>query len=236
MGIAIEMGRFTTILWDLDQTILDFKRSQEYALSYCFEKMGLQINDNIHALYVAINDDYWDRLEKGEVTKEELFAGRYRTLFEKLNITGKSPEKMAELYQEILGSVYFFLDEADKIIMQLKEQGYKQYIVTNGFLKTQANKIRISGLDKLVDASFASEEIGYPKPRKEYFDACFARMKGITREECILVGDSLTSDMQGGIGAGIATCWYNPTGKANHLHLAIDHEIRDLHEVPLILQ
>lgn len=230
------MGRFTTILWDLDQTILDFKRSQRYALSYCFEKMGFQINEEIHALYVMINDNYWERLEKGEVAKEELFAGRFHTLFEKLNITGISPEKMAELYQKVLGSVYFFQDEADKVIMQLKEQGYKQYIVTNGFLKTQANKIRISGLDKLVDASFASEEIGYPKPRKEYFDACFARMKGITRGECILVGDSLTSDMQGGIGAGIATCWYNPTGKANHLNLAIDHEIRDLHEVPLILQ
>lgn len=230
------MSKFTTILWDLDQTILDFNRSQRYALTYSFEKLGLYINDEIIALYSDINDSYWKRLEKGEISKEEVHSGRFRTLFEKLNITGISAEEIAIIYQEALGSVYFFQDEADQLIMRFKEQGFGQYILTNGFLKTQANKIRISGLDKLVDDSFPSEEIGYPKPRKEYFDACFARMGAITREECILVGDSLTSDMQGGIGAGIAVCWYNPEGRPNDLNLAIDYEIRDLHELTFVLQ
>lgn len=229
------MSRFTTILWDLDQTILDFKKSQDYALRYSFKKLGLEIDDEIAALYSAINDSYWKRLERGEIGKEEIYNGRFRTLFEKLGITGITSAEIEEIYQTALGSVFFFQDEADKLIMQLKERGFKQYIITNGFNRTQANKVHISGLDKMVDGVFVSEVIGHPKPYKEYFDACFARMDGVSREECILVGDSLTSDIQGGFNAGIATCWYNPDKCPNTSGLQIDYEIRDLRELQRIL-
>lgn len=229
------MSRFTTILWDLDQTILDFKKSQRYALRYSFEKLRLEINDEIEALYSDINDSYWKRLERGEIRKEEIHNGRFRTLFEKLGVTGITSEEIEEIYQTALGSVFFFQDEADKLIMQLKERGFKQYIITNGFNRTQANKVHISGLDKMVDGVFVSEIIGYPKPHKEYFDACFAKMGGVSREECILVGDSLTSDIQGGVNAGIATCWYNPEKCPNTSGLLIDYEIQDLRELLHIL-
>ena len=230
------MSKFTTILWDLDQTILNFKRSEDYALRYCFEQLGLEIDDEKVALYSAINDGYWKRMERGEITKEEVLIGRFRTFFEELSITERKPEEIREIFQDALGSVYFFQDEADKLIILLKEKGYRQYIVTNGVNRTQARKVRLSGLDKLVDGVFVSELMGYPKPRKEYFDACFAEMEGISREECILVGDSITSDMQGGVNAGIATCWYNPDGKPNDSGLILDYEIQDLRELKFILQ
>lgn len=229
------MGKFTTILWDLDQTILDFEKSQDYALRYSFEKFGLEIDDEKVALYAAINDSYWKRLERGEITKEEVLLGRFITLFEKLNITEVLPEEIQPVYQDALGNVFFFQDEADKLIVSLKEQGYRQYIVTNGVNRTQTKKVKLSGLDKLMDGVFISELIGYPKPQKEYFDACFAQLEGITREECILVGDSLTSDMQGGVNANVATCWYNPNKQENYLNLPIDYEIRSLQELPAVL-
>lgn len=229
------MRKFTTILWDLDQTILDFNRSMEYALRYSFDKLQLALDEGQIALYSAINDSYWKRLERGEITKDEVLIGRFRTFFERLGITGRAPEEIADIYQDALGSVFFFRDEADKLIMQLKEQGYKQYIITNGVNRTQAKKLRLSGLDKLVDGVFVSELLGHPKPQKEYFDACFERMEGITREECILVGDSITSDMQGGINAGVTTCWYNPDKQPNSSGLAVDYEIRDLWELPTII-
>lgn len=119
--------------------------------------------------------------------------------------------------------------------MQLKEKGYRQYIVTNGVNRTQAKKVHLSGLDKMVDGVFVSELMGYPKPRKEYFDACFAQLKGVTRAECLLVGDSITSDMQGGINAGIDVCWYNPKKQENPSGLAFNYEIRNLHELLQIL-
>ncbi|MDE6749780.1 MAG: YjjG family noncanonical pyrimidine nucleotidase [Lachnospiraceae bacterium] len=229
------MGRFTTILWDLDQTILDFKKSQNYALRYSFGKLGLEINDDIVSLYNDINDSYWKRMERGEIGKEEIHKGRFKTLFEQLGITGITTEEIEEIYQNALGSVFFFQDEADKLIMQLKEKGFKQYIITNGFNKTQANKVHISGLDKMVDGVFVSEIIGCPKPYKEYFDACLARMDGVLADECIIVGDSLTSDIQGGLNAGITTCWYNPTECPNSLGISIDYEIRILRELLNIL-
>lgn len=229
------MKKYTTILWDLDQTILDFAKSQDYALRYTFRRFGRKIGEAEVSAYAAINDTYWKRLERGEITKEEVLLGRFLTLFERLGITEIAPEAFGEIYQDALGDVFFFQDEADQIIMRLKEAGYKQYIVTNGVNRTQAKKVRLSGLDKMVDGVFVSELMGYPKPRKEYFDACFAQLDGVAREDCLLVGDSITSDMQGGVNAGIAVCWYNPEKHGNPLGIAIDYEIRDLHELPGIL-
>lgn len=229
------MSRFTTILWDLDQTILDFKKSQDYALRYSFGKLGIKIDDEIAALYNDINDSYWKRLERGEIGKEEIHKGRFKTLFGQIGITGITPEEIEEIYQTALGSVFFFQDEADKLIIQLREMGFKQYIITNGFNKTQANKVHISGLDKMVDGVFVSEIIGCPKPQKEYFDACLAKMDGVYADECIIVGDSLTSDIQGGFNAGIAACWYNPAEYPNSLGLPIEYEIRNLREIFNIL-
>ncbi len=232
----MKKGKFTTILWDLDQTILDFARSQDYALRFAFRQFGMNIEEETVAVYASINDEYWKRMERGEITKEEVLLGRFADLFGRTGITEVRPAEFNEIYQDALGDVFFFQDEADQIILRLKEQGYGQYIVTNGVNRTQAKKVRLSGLDRMVDGVFVSELMGYPKPRKEYFDACFQRLEGIAREECLLVGDSLTSDIQGGVNAGIAVCWYNPKGQVNASGLKINYEIRDLHELLLILE
>ncbi|MCM1174050.1 MAG: YjjG family noncanonical pyrimidine nucleotidase [Blautia sp.] len=229
------MKKYTTILWDLDQTILDFARSQDYALRYTFRQFGREIGKEEVSIYAAINDEHWKRMERGEITKQEVLLGRFLVLFEKLGIAEIAPEAFGEIYQEALGDVFFFLDEADRLIIRLREKGYKQYIVTNGVNRTQAKKVRLSGLDKMVDGVFVSELMGFPKPRKEYFDACFARLAGVSREECLLVGDSITSDMQGGINAGIDVCWYNPERQNNPSGLAINYEIRHLQELLQIL-
>ncbi len=230
------MGKFTTILWDLDQTILDFARSQDYALRYTFRQFGMETEDETVAVYAAINDEYWKRMERGEITKTEVVLGRFTTLFQRMGISTIRPEEFNDIYQDALGDVFFFQDEADKIIMQLKERGFRQYIVTNGVNRTQAKKIKLSGLDRMVDGVFVSELMGYPKPRKEYFDACFERLNGVSREECLLVGDSITSDMQGGVNAGIPVCWYHPAGTTDCSGLTIDYEIQDLHDLFKILE
>ena len=231
-----EMAAFTTILWDLDQTILDFKKSMDYALRGSFRQLHLSIDEEKIRLYSDINDSYWLRFERGEITKDEVLLGRFRTFYERLGIVDKAPEEIAELYQNALGEVYFFRDKADELTLQLKEKGYRQYIITNGVHATQAKKVRLSGLERIMDGVFVSELIGYPKPQKEYFDACFAMLPGVARKECILVGDSITSDMQGGVNAGGATCWYNPDRRPAPSDLPIDYEIGDLWELLPILQ
>lgn len=204
------MRKYTTVFWDLDQTLLDFDRSMEYALQAVFAQYGLKINEEMTARYSVINRSYWLRLESGELSKEQVTVGRFRTFFEELGITHVSPEELNVDYQRELGSVFFFMEGAKELVALLKERGYRQYVVTNGVNATQANKMRLSGLDRIMDGVFVSELMGYPKPRKEFFDGCFAALSDVDRNKCILVGDSLTSDMRGAENAGIASCWFNP--------------------------
>ncbi|MDE6404677.1 MAG: YjjG family noncanonical pyrimidine nucleotidase [Lachnospiraceae bacterium] len=230
------MGKFTTILWDLDQTLLNFDLSMEHALRAVFDQYGLPVNEAVTARYDAINKSYWLRLETGELTKEQVTVGRFRTLFEELGITHVTPEKTNADFQRELGNVFFYIDGAKELVILLKERGYRQYVVTNGVNTTQASKMKLSGLDRLMDGVFVSELMGYPKPRKEYFDACFAALPDVTREECILVGDSLTSDMRGAENAGVASCWFNPEGRAKDVEVRTDYEIRRLEELLQILE
>ena len=230
------MRKYTTVFWDLDQTLLDFDRSMEYALQAVFEQYGLKINEEMTARYSVINRSYWLRLESGELSKEQVTVGRFRTFFEELGITHVSPEELNVDYQRELGSVFFFMEGAKELVALLKERGYRQYVVTNGVNATQANKMRLSGLDRIMDGVFVSELMGYPKPRKEFFDGCFAALSDVDRNKCILVGDSLTSDMRGAENAGIASCWFNPEKQEKDVDVRTDYEIRRLEELISILE
>lgn len=230
------MRNYTTIFWDLDQTLLNFDLSMDYAIRAVFGQYGLEINDEIVAQYDAINRSYWNRLELGEITKEELAAGRFRTLFNELGICHVVPEEVSITYQKELGNVFFYMEGAKELVMRLRSEGYRQYVVTNGINSTQANKMRLSGLDQIMDGVFVSELMGYPKPRKEYFDACFAALPDVKQKECILVGDSLTSDMRGANNAGIAACWFNPERKVKDVDVRTDYEIHKLEELLPILE
>ena len=230
------MRKYTTVFWDLDQTLLDFDRSMEYALQAVFAQYGLKINEEMTARYSVINRSYWLRLESGELSKEQVTVGRFRTFFEELGITHVSPEELNVDYQRELGSVFFFMEGAKELVALLKERGYRQYVVTNGVNATQANKMRLSGLDRIMDGVFVSELTGYPKPRKEFFDGCFAALSDVDRNKCILVGDSLTSDMRGAENAGIASCWFNPEKQEKDVDVRTDYEIRRLEELISILE
>lgn len=226
--------RYHTILWDVDQTLLDFDRSQDYALRFCFQKLNLEINDEIVQIYASINDSYWKRLERGEVTKKELLTGRFDTLFEQLHIDTVTSADIAPMYQKALGSVYFYKDDSLELCKKLQGK-VKQYVVTNGVSSTQRNKLRLSGLDQIMEGIFISEEMNYAKPDIRFFERCFKQIPNFQKESTLIVGDSLTSDMKGGNQAGLDCCWYNPAGHKNENNLKIDYEIQNLWEVEEIL-
>lgn len=225
------MRKFDIILWDVDQTLLDFNKSQEDALQRSFEKYSRTMDEETLALYVSINDHYWKRHERGEVSKKELLTGRFGTLFSRKGITDIPVGEFADFYQKALGEVYFFRDDSYRLCQEFKEEGIRQYAVTNGVSSTQRNKLHLSGLDKVLDDVFVSEEIGEPKPSRIYFEECFRRIPGFSRDRTLLVGDSLSSDMQGGNNAGVFCCWYNPEEKDNDTNLRIDFEIKNLWEL-----
>ncbi|TCL55711.1 2-haloacid dehalogenase [Kineothrix alysoides] len=230
-----DMGKFEIILWDVDQTLLDFKRSENYAVRYCFGLFGLKVTDEIVAMYSGINEGFWKRIEKGEITKKEALVERFRAFFSQIGVTGVEPEEFQMHYADALGSVYYYQDDSYELVKQLKGQ-YRQYLVTNGVTHTQRKKLKLSGLDQLVEDIFVSEEIGVPKPQKEYFDRCFSRIQDFDKEKVIIVGDSLSSDMLGGNNAGLVTCWYNPGGLKNESEVRIDYEIKNLQDIISVLK
>ena len=233
-ALGKRMGKYEFVFWDVDQTLLDFVKSEDYALRYTFEQFGRKTGTETVHLYSRINDSYWKRLEKGEISKQEVLLGRFRTLFDKLAIDDIQIEEFASVYQRALGSVYYFQDDSYRLCEELAKD-YRQFVVTNGVTWTQKNKLELSGLDKLMEDIFISESIGVPKPCREFFEKCFEKIPGFQKDKAIIIGDSLTSDMQGGNNAEIDCCWYNPDKKEKNLNIRIDYEICNLWEIRNIL-
>ncbi len=223
-----------TILFDLDDTLLDFHRSETVAIGNTLRHFGIEPTAAVIARYSAINLAHWERLERGEITRSQVQAGRFAVLFEELGVD-RSPEEVHLFYQHQLSLQHFFLPGAKELLDQLKNF-YTLVIISNGTATVQDRRIRDAGLLPYFSHIFISQRLGYDKPSAAFFDACFAAMPGVNREECLIVGDSLTSDMLGGRNAGIPTCWYNPRGKLRRTDIPVDYELRRLEELPELLE
>lgn len=229
------MSNYTTILWDVDGTLLDFVYSQRYAITKCFQTIGHEITEEMIQRYSQINDMYWKRLELGEITKAQLLTGRFTTLFEEYGIEDVDVEAFRAEYQEALGSVYSYIDDSLTVCKSL--QGHvKQYVITNGVTSTQMNKLKLSGFLETMDGIFISEQIGTPKPQKEFFDYVMEHVDEDDKSKMLIVGDSLSSDIKGGVLSGIPTCWYRPEGTENTTDIKPDIEISDLQQIYDILK
>lgn len=225
----------TTILWDVDGTLLDFHYSQRKALVKCFESAGLSITDEIIERYSAINDDYWRRLELGEITREQLLNGRFISLFEIYGIEGVDVDAFRKKYQYWLGNIYAYIDDSLHVCKSLQAK-VEQYVITNGVSSTQRTKLKLSGLANYMKELFISEEIGANKPDKAFFDVVLERLSEKNRDRILVVGDSLSSDIKGGINAGLKTCWYHNCGVKNESPWQSDYEITDLAQLEMILK
>lgn len=223
------------ILWDIDGTLLDFKEAESQAMKNCFAKYELgECSDEMIARYAVINDEYWELLEKGGITRQELFTARFKDFFAAEGIVFSQYDAFNKEYQAQLAEIVVFRDNGYELIKELKGQ-VKQYAVTNGSFNVQSRKLAKSGLKELFDDCFISDQIGVEKPNVEFFDHVKAAIGETADEEILIVGDSLTSDMKGGNNAGILCCWYNPQKKENTKGIHIDYEIQDLQEVKRIL-
>lgn len=224
------------ILWDIDATLLDFLAAEKAAIRFCFEKFGLgECTDEMLKRYSVINRRYWEMLEKGEMSKAEILVNRFKEFFASEGIATDCEKAFNDTYQVALGDTICFRDNGYELVKKFKGQ-YKQYVVTNGTFIAQERKLKRSGIGELVEESFISDLIGYEKPAMEFFDHVFENIGHYEKDEVIIVGDSLTSDMQGGNNAGILCCWYNPNHLENTKNIKIDHEIDNLWQLEEILK
>lgn len=220
------------ILLDLDDTLLDFHTAEKQALSKTLDHFGIVPTEERLTRYSEINRQHWKMLERGEVTRSELRVRRYQVFLKELGVSGCVPEDMARRYELQLRQEYAVLPGTMALLEALRPH-YRLYAVTNGSTENQKGRLQGSGVGAYFDEVFISQEVGHDKPSKAYFDHCFARIPDFRKEETVIVGDSLSSDITGGKNAGIATIWFSPDGQESDLP---DVTVRSLAELPELLK
>lgn len=221
------------VLFDLDDTLFDFHKAEKIALTKTLVHFGIDPTEETLALYSTINAAHWKRLELGEISREEVKVGRYRELFKTIGVEC-DPVKATAYYESMLAIGHYFMPGAPELLEELYRK-YRLYIVSNGTAKVQEGRIGSSGIAKYMDGIFISQILGANKPDKQFFDTCFAEIPDFSLSETVIIGDSLSSDIKGGINAGITTVWFNPKGIENDNDIKPDYTIKELYEVPGLL-
>ena len=218
------------VLWDVDGTLLDFGAAERAAIRSLFSEFGLgECTDAMLARYSEINTGFWQRLERGELTKAQILTGRFERFFGEYGIDTGIVRDFNDRYQLRLGDTIVFRDDSPGVVRSLKGR-VKQYAVSNGTIAAQTKKLARSGLGELMDGVFLSEELGAEKPGIGFFEKVFAAIRPGDLSEVMIVGDSLTSDILGGMNAGIRTCWYDPEGEPVPEGYRPDYVISDLRQ------
>ena len=218
---------------DLDDTILDFHKAERIAISKTIREFGVEPTEDILNLYHEINKWHWEQLEKGTQTRAQILVNRFGVLFEKLGREVDAP-KCAKVYEYNLSQGHYFLPGAEEAVDRLSKK-YRLFLASNGTAVVQKGRMTSANLYRFFETVFVSQEIGYNKPAKEYFEACFAQIPGFDREKAMIVGDSLSSDIKGGINAGIRTVWVNPEHKDSGA-IKPDYEIEALSQLEALLE
>lgn len=221
------------VLFDLDDTLFDFHKAEKIALTKTLVHFGIDPTEETLSLYSTINAAHWKRLELGEISREEVKVGRYRELFKTIGVEC-DPVKATAYYESMLAIGHYFMPGAPELLDKLYGK-YRLYIVSNGTAKVQEGRIGSSGITKYMDGIFISQILGANKPDKQFFDICFAEIPDFSLNETVIIGDSLSSDIKGGINAGITTVWFNPKGIENDSDIKPDYIIKELSEVPGLL-
>ena len=222
--------KYDIILFDADNTILDFDKAEFEALRRAFGKHGIEVTNKLVQIYRKNNIALWQQLEKGLVTKDYVLNNRFINTAKELALDCDILA-ISRLYEDYLHEGHYVIEGATNVMQGLIDMGARLYLVTNGVLTIQNSRLKGSGIGKYFVARFISEEVGCPKPQVEFFNHCFERIENFDKCKTLIVGDSLTSDIQGGINAGIDSCWYNPKHEQNTRGIIPTYEIDDLEKL-----
>ena len=228
------MPPYTWLLFDADGTLFAYDGAEEEALQKVFAHYQLPFNEEVAAAYKRINQTMWKRLEEQTITLMDLRWQRFADLFTELGID-QDAVAFSRTYLHYLGQAAELIPGTLEVLEQLQER-FRMAIITNGINDVQHSRIRLSGLRRFFPFIFTSEAIGVFKPARGFFDAVFAGIGQPAKENVLVIGDSLSSDMAGAVGYGLDTCWYNPRGEQDKNGYPITYEIRDLAQLLEILK
>jgi 2-haloacid dehalogenase len=222
------------LFFDADGTLFDYNRAEATAFRKAFELLQFKYEENYLDTYQKINRALWQALERHEITPAILRVQRFERLLEALQLTG-SADDLNLVYVEQLGLCTDLMDGAYEVLQTLHKNS-RIAIVTNGLEAVQRSRLMHSTIHPFITELIISEEVGAAKPHPSFFDAAFERTGNPPKSDVLIIGDSLTSDMQGGVDYGIDTCWYNPIGEGKSENLPLTYEIRHLRELLEIIE
>jgi YjjG family noncanonical pyrimidine nucleotidase len=220
---------FTNLLFDADDTLFDFPKASGNAFRVLCESERIPCSEASYRIYCEVNQVLWDAFDRGEVSKEALVIQRFVRFLDRLGLD-RSPEQCNATYLDALGRSAYPLPNAEAVCRTLSGT-HRLYLVTNAVASVQRSRLLGSVFADFITAAFISEEAGSAKPSAAYFDYVLARIPGASKENCLMIGDSIATDIRGANNAGLSCCWYNPKGLPRPGDLRIDWEIRDLREL-----
>lgn len=227
------MRKYQTLLFDVDNTLLDFSAAEDEALRLLFEDQDFPLTDEVKDQYKKINQSLWRLFEEGKIDRDTVMNTRHSRLFKEYGreVDGALLESK---YRNYLREGHQLVDGAFELINHLYNH-FDLYIVTNGDSQTQRKRLKDSGLYPFFKEIFVSDEIGFQKPQKEFFDYVIARIPNFSEEKGIIIGDSLSADIKGGYLSGIDSCWINPEMLPNDTNIIPTYQIQKLDELYHIL-
>lgn len=223
----------TTVFLDVDNTLLDFHLCALDSIKRGFDTWGMEYNDNVFTVFNEINDGLWHRIEKGEMTRDELFRIRWQLIFDRLGIDRNGPD-FEKMFVANLAESAIPVEGANDLVEYLAGK-YDIYVTSNAIHRQQIVRMTKAGMIDYIKDIFTSEVIGFAKPTKEFFDECFRRIPDVKKENVIIIGDSLTADIKGGVDYGIKTCWFNFKGEKYDVRPECDYIVDRLCEIKNIL-
>lgn len=227
--------KYEVIIFDADDTLFDFKRSEREAFKNTMLEFDIEYDENHHLkIYQGINNAIWKEFENGLITQEKLKVERFKRLSDALN-TKFDETLFAKSYIKHLANASFLFEDSLELVESLHKD-YKLTIVTNGLKDVQHKRINKSLIAKYFQHIVVSEEVTVSKPDPRIFDHALNNLNHTDKSKVLIVGDSLSSDIKGGINSGIDTCWYNPHKNVNMTDIKPTYEISSLSELKGILE
>lgn len=230
------MAKYYCVLFDADNTLLDFDAAENKALADTLREYGIEPDAKTVQTYRTINEELWRQLEKGQIRQDKLMGERFTRFLKAVNAAGNGVE-MNKFYLDQLSTHPDLTSPNVLDVLRELSEVATLAVVTNGFDRVQSRRVRESGILDFVEDVFVSEKMDSEKPNRKIFDAALRALGVENREHVLMVGDSLSSDVQGGVNAGLDTCWYNPNHAENPGKVVPTYEISSLEELyPLVME
>lgn len=226
--------KYKILLFDLDDTLLDFGANEADSLNKLFEQNGYDFTDELFQVYNSVNKALWADYENGRIPLDDVLYSRFSETMLKLGKVVDGVE-WDSMYRELLGCGCQLMEGALEVCRSLSET-HRLFIITNGITKTQLKRIRQSGLSVYFEDVFDSQSIGFQKPSREFFEYVMKHIKDFRPEEALVIGDSLNTDIKGGSLSGIDTCWINSKSQKGAAEIQSTYTISSLTELPDILK